>query len=321
MTKASPQNTTHPQSEAFLSLFPKPDHKAPSGCNLEMCFRDIWDKSLKETPFLFSGLSAKSPSFDPLQAEMGGNDYNCKLYAHFKTIDRTEGEIAIYLGPVPYPSANGEFVLKGNRYIFPIYLRTIKQYRKLKKILGRVKTNKTETSDDISDCKSEQLSKDDERKTDNLHIVLLSELLMPGLKRRLYRILGNLQKNGWNGDLQALRMWLRGWFRSGKDTLLHKNLYQYGQLVDQVSPLNRIFQRKELSFYGLGGEHPDSTRSFHLRDVDDDDLYRICPVVTPQGHKVGMRLFMARRSKIDALQNVIIGPEQPEPGDSLSDSA
>ena len=219
-------------------------------------------------------------------------------------LTKTGDDIKIFLGSIPYPEKNGEFVLHGNRYVFPVYLRTSNQYKKLKKkLLGKDFDNSKDETDINDPGKRE-----DERKTDKLHVVLLDELLEPSLKQRLSKVLKNLLKSSWDGDLRLLRLSLRGWFKVGNSTLLHRFIYKYGRLIDQESPLNRIFQRKELSFYGLGGEHPDSARGFHIRDVDDDDIYRICPVVTPQGHKVGMRLSLARRSRIDPEQKSLLAP-------------
>ena len=319
MTNEFPHEDVHPQTASFFSLLPKPNHQAPSTCALETYFRDIWDNFFNNIRISFIGLSAKKPDYDPLQAETGGNDYCCKLYANFKDTDGELVDIAIYLGALPYPDANGEFVLSGNRYIFPIYLRTAKQYREMKDKLTGKKADKPKPKKPIKD----QTLQDDERKTENLHIVLFAELLLweHSRKNRLRTILKSLQKEQWEGDISSLRSSLRGWLRSGTSTSYHKFILKYGRYISREIPLNRYLQRKEMSFYGLGGDHPDNTKSFHIRDVDDDDLYRICPVVTPQGHKVGMRLFLARRARIDPIKNCFLAPDQPEPGDSLSDAA
>ena len=232
-----------------------------------------------------------------------------RYYAHFNQANEADDDNCITLGSIPYPERNGEFVLQGNRYIFPVYLRTSKQYKKLKeKLLGKNVGNQEDTATDKNDL----VQQEDERKTDNLHVVLLHELIEHRLKKRLNWLLENLHRNEWDGDIRSLRMSLRGWLKTGNNTLIHRHINRYGQLIDRDSPLNRIFQRKELSFYGFGGEHPDSTRGFIVRDVDDDDVYRICPVVTPQGHKVGMRIFLARRAGIDPLKAKLIKPDQPE---------
>ena len=316
MTKESIQNGDHPQFASFHFLFPKPTLQAPSNSALETFFKDLWDEKFKEIPLTFIGLSARSPNFDHQQAEICGNDYACRIYAHFKKNDKTGDDVRIRLGSIPCPDKNGEFVLSGNRYIFPIYLRTANRYKKLKQmLLGK----------DVDDSKNsagtdDSVLQEDERKTDNLHVVLLHELLEHRLKQRLHWRLKTLQ-NSWDGDHRLLRGLLRDWLKLGNNTLMYRFLYKYGQLMHRESVLNRILQHKELTFYGFGGENPDNSRGFHIRDVDDHDIYRICPVVTPQGPKVGMRLSLARRSRIDPGQKSLLAPDQPEPGDSLSDAA
>jgi len=228
--------------------------------------------------------------------------------------------VSIFLESIPYPDGNGEFVLAGNRYIFPIYLRTQKQYDGLQKKLLK---KGTDTPEDATGTNGTNDSGQQEfqRKKDNHHVVLLHELLIHRIKNRLECRLKTRRDKSWKGDLGILRGALLGWFRRGDNTILHRFIHKYGQWVDRESPLNRILQRKELSFHGLGGEHPDSTRGYHIRDVDDDDIYRICPVLTPQGHRVGMRLSLARRSKVDFDKKSIMPPTEPEKGDSLSHTA
>ena len=316
MTEKSNQNGDHPQYASFHFLFPKPALQVPSNSALETSFKDLWDEKCKEIPLTFIGLSARSPNFDHSQAEICGNDYTCRIYARFRKTDGTAGDLGIFLGSIPYPDKNGEFVLGGNRYIFPVYLRTAKQYKKLiRRLLGKDVDDLIDPADT-----NDSVLQEDERKTDNLHIVLFHELFEPILKRRLHRILENL-KNSWDGDYKLLRSLLRDWLKDGTNSVIHRYLYKYGQIIHRESLLNRILQHKELTFYGLGGEHPDNSRGFHIRDVDDHDIYRICPVVTPQGHKIGMRLSLARRSRIDPGQKSLLAPDRPEPGDSLSDAA
>jgi hypothetical protein len=289
---------------------------------LSTYFRELWHSQDLNIPLNFLGLSAKPPNFSHQQAEISGNDYCCLICAHFNQANEAGDDKCITLGWIPYPEKNGEFVLQGNRYIFPIYLRTSKQYRKLKeKLSGKnannqkdIEVEKIESSQSDEECK-------EERKTDSLHVVLFHELIEHRLKKRLKRVLKNFKEYQWDGNIRSLRMSLREWLKIGNNTQIHWFLHKYGRLIDRESPLNRVFQRKELSFYGLGGENPDNTRGFIIRDVDDDDLYRICPVVTPQGPKVGMRLFLARRASIDPIMAKILKPDNPQIGDSLSDAA
>ena len=316
MTKESTQNGNHPQSASFHFLFPKPTGQVPSNSALENSFKAVWIEECKEIPFSFIGLSARSPNFDHQQAEICGNDYACRIYAHFKKTDETGDDVRICLESIPYPDKNGEFVLSGNRYIFPIYLRTAKRYKKLKQWLLEKdvddSNNLTGTNDSVL--------QENERKTDNLHVVLFHELFELILKRRLYRMLENLN-NSWDGDDRLLCSLLKGWLKYGNNPIIKRYLYKYGQMIQRESLLNRILQHKELTFYGYGGENPDNSRGFHIRDVDDHDIYRICPVVTPQGQKIGMRLSLARRSSVDPGKKSLLAPDHPEPGDSLSDAA
>ncbi len=318
MNVESSQESDHPQTASFHILFPKSESQAQSDCMLSTYFKELWRSVFQDIPITFKWLSAKSPNFSHQQSEIGGNDYSCSIHAHFKQANEAGDDICINLGLIPYPEKTGEFVLQGNRYIFPIYLRTSRQYKKLKEnLLGK---NKNNHENSVAE-KTDPIQRDDERKTDNLHVVLFHELIEHSLKKRLKWVLEKLKRNKWEGDARSLRMSLRSWLKIGNNTLIHQKILRYGQLIDQDSPLNRIFQRKELSFYGQGGQHPDSTQEFFLRDVDDDDLYRICPVVTPQGHKVGMRLFLARRAAVDPMKAKILKPDRIEIGDSLSDAA
>ena len=266
MIEESNQDGEHPQTTSFHFLFPKPDLQTPSNCGLEAHFKDVWNEKFNEISITFVGLSAKTPNFDHRQAEIGGNDYACTIFAHFNQANEADDDNCITLGSIPYPERNGEFVLQGNRYIFPLYLRTSTQYKKLKKkLLG----NDLDSSEDAATDQDDLDQQEDERKTDNLHVVLLHELIEHRFKNRLNLLIENLHKNEWNGNIRLLSMSLSGWLKTGNNTLIHRHIDRYGQLIDRNSPLNRIFQRKELSFYGLGGEHPDSTRGFIVRDVDD----------------------------------------------------
>ena len=119
---------------------------------------------------------------------------------------------------------NGEFVLQGNRYIFPLYLRTSNQYKKLKKkLLGK----DLDSSEDATGA-NDPAQREDERKTDKIHVVLLHELLEPNLKQRLGRVLETLRKNSWDGALRLLRTSLCGWLKVGNNTLLHRFIFKYG---------------------------------------------------------------------------------------------
>ena len=160
-----------------------------------------------------------------------------------------------------------------------------------------------------------------ERQTDNLRVLLLDELLNHRLQRRLEWAIKTLKNRLWDGDISILRTILRRWLNEGKQTFLHKYIYRHGKLIDLENPLSRISQQKELTFYYPGIIHPETTGDFNLRDVDDDDLYRICPVQTPQGHKVGLNIFLSRRASIDLDTRRLTKPDNPQPGDSLSDGA
>ena len=76
-----------------------------------------------------------------------------------------------------------------------------------------------------------------------------------------------------------------------------------------------------MSFYYPGVVHSETTGEFELRDVDDKDLNRICPVQTPQGHKVGLITHMARRASVDLGTRKLTAPNKTVAGDSLSDGA
>jgi len=102
MTMESTQDDDHPQTASFHVLFPKPNLQAASNSGLGAAFKDVLNEKFKEMPLTFIGLSAKAPNFDHRQAESGGNDYACTIYAHFNKADETADDISIVLGSIPY---------------------------------------------------------------------------------------------------------------------------------------------------------------------------------------------------------------------------
>jgi len=311
------KNQIHPQTISFLSLFPKQESDISVKCGLSKQFEELWKDNFKEASLSYIGLTAKSPDYDYYQAETGGNDYVCKLYAHFKTSAQATIDLSFLLGNIPYPDESGEFVLRGNRYYVPVILCPENKIKNFRNFL--TDGNKTNSNDNSSKNNIEQQI--NERETDKLHTLLLDELLKYRLKRRLHWLLKTLKIRSWNGDIPSLRTSVRRWLQDGKHTVLHKYIYRHGKLIDQANPLSRISQQKEMSFYYPGIIHPETTREFSLRDVNDNDLYRICPVQTPQGHKVGLKIYLARRASIDLNTRQVVAPEDPQPGDSLSDGA
>lgn len=241
------------------------------------------------------GLSAVAPPYNHDEAERGGSDYACEVFAHF------DPDLAIPLGTIPYPDEHGEFVLHGHRYSVPMYLRDSS---------GAVPA---------------------ERKTATLRVVFIGDLLEERVRRVLAWALQNVA-----ADLQvvpvktedkkahtlALGALLRTYLgKSLEGSTRRLLLRSAGRLVDQQNPLGRLCQRNELSFYGPRGIHPESVGHLHLRDVNEADLSRICPVQTPQGHAVGLRLSLARRARVDHAKQALLPPTAPQAGDSLGDAA
>lgn len=289
------------QTKAFLNLFPLPNAELSLNCEAAKIFQAIWENF--HAGWKFIGLSAKAPDSDHDAAENGGSDYSCQIRAHFEITEK-EAEIhTVKLSDIPYPDDDGEFVISGKRYVVPMFLYTPYQYKRLNNKLGKVK-------DDISEPH--------ERKIDSLHVQLIDELLVHELERRVKHIFDSREKEK---NLKELLSILKLWLNINNSSVVHRYIHEYGQLIERLNPLARISQSKELSFYGYCGVHPDNVCDFELRDVDDDDIYRICPVQTPQGHKVGLNLFLARKADIDISTRRIISPENPMTGDSLSDAA
>ena len=306
----------HPQTGSFLSLFPEPDSAAYIKCGLAEQIDAVWNSHSGNIALSFLGVSSKSPSYDHDQAEIAGNDYACELYAHFNASDQRKSDLSIFLGHIPYPDENGEFVLRGNRYYMPMILCP---EPRLEEFLNFLITGERKDSKKRSKDQAEQ--KVNERYTDGLHVLLLDELLKHRIRRCLDWRIQTLIKRGWDGDLTEFRRFLRQWLQKGQFSILHKHIYQHGKLVNRDHPLSRISQRHEMCFYYPGIVHPEANREFELRDVDDNDLYRICPVQTPQGHKIGLRLYLARRATIDLKSRHVIAPDNPQPADSLGNGA
>jgi hypothetical protein len=184
--------------------------------------------------------------------------------------------------------------------------------------------------------------KSEERNTDGLRVLLIGDLLEIRIVRFFLSCLDGLA----NEIAAAVRLtqegqeeqqqYIKGLFKSYLGGCLEGSpsnsslprcsvedllLSEVGRLVDLNNPLSRFSQRTELSFYGPGGVHAESTRDFNLRDVDDDDLGKICPVQTPQGHSLGLRLYLARHAFIDVASRCIVASPNSQPGDSLGDAA
>lgn len=298
----------HPQTRSFLEVFPVPSNNPAIEGRLALLFDELWLKTREANPALpsFTGLKASAPGFNHNEAEKFGNDYRCDITACF------DGNVSIFLGTIYYPDDNGEFVMKGHRYFIPMYLRNSYQVEKS----GR----EEKKTDSIS--LSEETEKEDYtqcRDTDDLSVVLIGDVLYEGLKGLLTWVLKKVEKN--YIDLKS---------KSGSmETILHAEIKKItkrffrkeGRLVETHNPLSRICQRREVTFYGTGGVHPESVGHERLRDVNEKDIYRICPVQTPQGHVVGLRLYLARGADVDIANKKITPPANPVPGDSLGDAA
>ena len=291
-------SNSHPQTRSFLEVFPVPSHKLSIEGRLTLLFDELWRKTREANPNLpfFTGLKASAPDFDHSVAEKFGNDYKCDITACF------DGNVSIFLGTIYYPDDNGEFVMKGHRYFIPMYLRNSYQ-------LGETGSEEKNEEEDYRQC----------RDTDDLSIVLIGDVFYERLKGLLTWVLGKVEKN--YIDLKS---------KSGSmETILHAEIKKItkrffrkeGRLVEMHNPLSRICQRKEVTFYGPRGVHPESVGHERLRDVNEKDIYRICPVQTPQGHVVGLRLYLARGADVDIVNKKITPPSNPVPGDSLGDAA
>lgn len=322
----------HPQTSSFFNLFPPPDGSISSTVTFAQQFQQLWNENFKDLPWSLIGFSAIAPDFDDLAAEKGGTDYTCRIKVHFRN---GNDEKNLRIDDLPYPNNNGEFVINGNRYFIPMFLRDSKQrqnmeldrsyFKELKEIRNNTKSKDIGDADTLKAASSESRKKSKEalaglpheRLTDQLHVILLDELLQNDLVRLVETQFTEFIKT-WDGakiPKQNIPL---------SRKLLHPFINKYGQLVDKENPLSRLSQLKELSFYGFwGGLHPESINKSELllRDVSDNDFNRICPVQTPQGHQVGLRLYLARRASIDMQNRRIAPPESPKAGDSLSDAA
>jgi DNA-directed RNA polymerase beta' subunit len=311
------ENQIHPQTASFLLLFPKPESDVSNDCVISKQIDSLWKEHFKDLPLTFVGMKAKSIDYDHYRAEMSGDDYACKLYAYFKTHDPGSDAFEILLGNLPYPDNRGEFVLRGNRYYLPMVLCSEYKYNKFKYFLNK---ENPPTSNDSSE-KIEESQNTNDRDTDNLRVLLIDELITHRITQRLYWLTKILKNRSWSGDIPQLRTISRSLLNSGNLTVIHKFIYRYGKLVDRENPLSQISQQSEMSFYYPGIVHSETTGEFRLRDVDDKDLYRLCPVQTPQGHKVGLITYLARRGSVDFSTRKLTAPSSPTPGDSLSDGA
>jgi len=181
---------------------------------------------------------------------------------------------------------------------------------------------KMETSGDQSE----------ERNTGALRVLLVGDLLeirivrffLPCMDRLANEIAAEIRLK--EGQEEQQEQYIKGLFKSYLGGCLEERvenliLHEVGRLVNLDNPLSRISQRRELSFYGPGGVHPESTKDFNLRDVDDNDLGKICPVQTPQGPSLGLRLYLARHASIDVRSRCIVARPDLESGDSLGDAA
>lgn len=318
----------HPQTSAFFNLFPKPDRSISVTCNFAVIFGRLWDENVEDNPWSFIGASSTKPDFDDLAAEKRGIDYVCRLKILLKNGDNQK---IFYIDDLPYPNNDGEFVINGNRYFIPMFLRDNKQLESMKLDMEyynelKIIRNKPIDADEKEAQKSNVWNKREsakkalskvphDRQADNLNVILLDEFLENRLQVFLENEFKRLKGGIIRTNIPKLHLALR-------NKLIHPFIVKYGQLLDQNNPLSRLSQLKELSFYGFwGGLHPDSTKEFLLRDVCEDDLYRICPVQTPQGHQVGLRLFLARQASINMEARKIAAPESPDAGDSLSDAS
>jgi RNA polymerase Rpb2, domain 6/RNA polymerase Rpb1, domain 2/RNA polymerase Rpb1, domain 5/RNA polymerase Rpb2, domain 7/RNA polymerase Rpb2, domain 3 len=258
-------------------------------------------------------------NFDPKAAVAGGRDYTCTLLLHLP------GLPTMTLGEIPYPTDAGEFVLAvrdstsevappAQRYYVPIFLRTQPQAARMAD-LGITCQSVLRKSNGVH---SE--GGNDRRDPADLVCVFLSDLLEATITRRitqrcrkLARTLEAIQKasSGLTADL--IRTHLYGCLTGPARSLFNK----WGQLVAEDQPLSRLCQLRELSFFGPGGIHPLSVGHLELRDLHPNDRDCLCPVQTPQGHAVGLRLFLARAAAIDVDSRTLEGPAERVTGDSL----
>lgn len=258
-------------------------------------------------------------NFEPTAAVAGGRDYACTLLLHLP------GLPTVTLGEVPYPTDDGEFVLAvrdstsdaappARRYYVPLFLRTESQTARM------VDLGMTCESVKRKFHAVDREGGNDRRDPADLVCVFLSDLLEATIRRRirqrcrkLARTLGAIPRASSGVTADLIRTHLNGCLTHPARTLFNK----WGQLVADDQPLSRLCQLRELSFFGPGGIHPLSVGHLELRDLHPNDRDCICPVQTPQGHAVGLRLFLARAASINVDSRRLGGPGERAAGDSL----
>ena len=318
----------HPQSKVFQLLFPLFSAQLDTRCVLATLVKESWLAScyLHEA-VAFKGLCGDTPSFTPADVERGGVDYTCRLSAHFESQGTSGGIFQISLGNFPIPDENGEFIIGGNRYYVPMFLRhgaPGKRLEKFKRVFPHLDILKKWA--DTGQSNGERW-----RDPDNLYVLLLDDLLLAiyGISPRIQRAIGRIDPAELADDPdRTLRRRLSRMLYVGRHTFVHDFIIGgpgrrgYGKLVDTTNPLARLCQRGEVSFYGpCGGIHPESVGEYYLRDVHDNDLCRICPVEAAQGHTVGLRLNLARQADVSVETRRIVSPEDSDFGDSLGHAA
>jgi hypothetical protein len=350
----------HPQTQSFLKLFPVPDLPSSMESRLAQYMRKIWNQKsghLSDIP-AFMGLFAVSPDYNYEAAARGKNDYACDLYAHFDNdlfvllgnicYPDEKGEFVMgghrYYIPM-FLRTDVQIKQMVERGILARNLTEEdepeefqKQEQKgnkktglSSKILDRV--DEEGFPIDLPELESgrpkKQEEETDSRNTDNLRVVLVGHLLEKRLIGVLRWIIRNVMPEvqvAISRDEETKRPVLNGILQTYFESCLEKTtrrffLHVAGRLVDMHNPLARLCQRRELSFYGPGGVHPESIGHLLLRDVNEGDRYCICPVQTPQGHSIGLRLYLARRAGVDILNGKLLPPEGPQAGDILGDAA
>ncbi len=171
-----------------------------------------------------------------------------------------------------------------------------------------------------------------ERSTDSLRVLglgdLLEDLLLSDLawtvrwlRRRLdpdllERLEGTPPTDGEPSELWHL---LRGLLTDCVAGPFLKVLHRLAHPANGRNPLALRLQRREVNFHGPGGVHTRSIGYLSLRDVHPQDLFRLCPVQTPQGPGMGLRLQLARNALIDAAGH--LASAGGVPADALGDAA
>ena len=313
----------HSQSRAYWRLFPKFHPDMDESCSLAGMFSKYW----KIPSISWLGLTSEAPNYLSEQAENSGIDHSLRLFAHFEPDDKRGETFQISLGRFPFPDENGEFVIGGNRFYMPMFLRHGAPGKRLDKFkrffpeLDVVKEWEALNDKGVGDW----------RNPDQLYVLLLDDLLLAvtGIKARMAKAFASIDPADLAEDpIKTLRNRLSRMLYIGRHTFVHDLIVGgpgkrgYGKLVDTSNPLARLSQRREISFYGpCGGIHPESVSEYYLRDVHENDLHRICPVEAAQGHTVGLRLNMSRRAEVSVESRRITSPPEQEAGDSLGHAA